>query len=157
MRRQPAPRTVCRLPPRSPSLRRRALITTSTTLLPPLLVVAPYVAQQRCPANNLSFAFVQVLQHVEFQLGEIGGGAVADELAAAGVERGVVFGEQFPRDDVGQPAVVRGRPEIVVEGMAGGIPDLGGAVRETGESFRRRIGHAQPGLPRRHRLQRPPE
>jgi hypothetical protein len=30
------PRTVCGLPARSPSLRRRALITTSTTLLPPL-------------------------------------------------------------------------------------------------------------------------
>ena len=36
VKRSPAPRTVCRLPALSPSLRRRALITTSTTLLPPL-------------------------------------------------------------------------------------------------------------------------
>jgi hypothetical protein len=38
-------------------------------------VVAPYVAQQRRPADDTAFAFVQVLQDVEFELGEIGPGA----------------------------------------------------------------------------------
>jgi RimJ/RimL family protein N-acetyltransferase len=51
-------------------------------------VVAPYVAQQRRPADDPAFAFVQVLQDIEFQLGEIGAGTVEDELAAVGIERG---------------------------------------------------------------------
>ena len=38
-------------------------------------VVAPYVAQQRRPADDPAFAFVQGLQDVEFELGEIGAGA----------------------------------------------------------------------------------
>jgi hypothetical protein len=38
-------------------------------------VVAPYVAQQRCPADHPAITFVQVLQDVELQLGEIGAGA----------------------------------------------------------------------------------
>src|ERR1700755_2753165 len=49
-------------------------------------VVAPYVAQQRRPADDPAFAFVQVLQDVEFELGEIGAGAVENELAAAGIQ-----------------------------------------------------------------------
>src|SRR5215510_9694934 len=48
-------------------------------------LVAPYVAQQRRPADDPAFAFVQVLQDVEFELGEIG----------AGVD------EHFPRREVG--------------------------------------------------------
>lgn len=51
-------------------------------------VVAPYVAQQRRPADDPAFAFVQVLKDVEFQLGEIGAGAVEDELAAVGDRAG---------------------------------------------------------------------
>src|SRR6476620_2773961 len=97
-------------------------------------VVAPYVAQQRRPADDPAFAFVQVLQDVEFQLGEIGAGAVEDELAAVGIEQGAVVDEHFPGGEVGQPAVDGGRSEIVVDGMVGGPPDLGGAIRETGEA-----------------------
>src|SRR5215468_12483137 len=104
-------------------------------------VVAPYVAQQRRSADDPAFAFVQVLKDVEFQLGEIGAGAVEDELAAAGIEQGVVVNEHFPRGEVGQPAVEGGRSEVVVKGMVGGSPDLGGAVREGGEAERRELGH----------------
>src|SRR5215831_4039080 len=64
-------------------------------------LVAPYVAQQRRPADDPAFAFVQVLKDVEFELGEIGAGAVEDELAAAGIEHGVVVDEHFPRREVG--------------------------------------------------------
>src|SRR5262249_21267406 len=64
-------------------------------------LVAPYVAQERRPADNPAFAFVQVLQDVEFELGEIGASAVEDELAAAGIEHGVVVDEHFPRREVG--------------------------------------------------------
>src|SRR5215831_18099164 len=49
-------------------------------------VVAPYIPQQRRPADDPAFAFVQVLQDVEFELGEVGAGAVEDELAAVGIE-----------------------------------------------------------------------
>src|SRR6185437_2166373 len=59
-------------------------------------VVAPYIAQQRRPADDPPFALVQVLQDVEFELGEIGAGAVEDELAAVGIEQGVVVDEHFP-------------------------------------------------------------
>src|SRR5689334_18846330 len=68
-------------------------------------VVAPYVAQQRRPADDPALAFVQVLQDIEFELGEVGAAAVEDELAAAGIEQGVVVDEHFPRGEVGQPAV----------------------------------------------------
>src|SRR5262252_1981679 len=87
-------------------------------------VVAPYIAQQRRPADDPAFAFVQVLQDVEFELGEIGAGAVKDELAAVGIEQGMVVDKHFPRSEVGQPAVDGGRPEVVVEGMVGGSTDL---------------------------------
>src|SRR5499427_4229954 len=86
-------------------------------------VVAPYIAQQRRPADDPAFAFVQVLQDVEFELGEIGAGAVEDELAAVWIEQGVVVDEHFPRGEVSQPAVDGGRSEVVVEGMVGGSPD----------------------------------
>jgi hypothetical protein len=46
-------------------------------------VVAPYVAQQRCPADDPAFAFVQVLKDVEFQLGEIGAGEKLQEVGGA--------------------------------------------------------------------------
>src|SRR5690606_13033873 len=49
-------------------------------------VVAPYVAQERVAADDPAFSFVQVLQDVEFELGEIGAGAVDHELAAVGIE-----------------------------------------------------------------------
>src|ERR1035441_1537346 len=108
--------------------------------------VAPYVAQQRRPADDPAFAFVQVLKDVEFELGEIGAGAVEDELAAVGIEQGVVVDEHFPRGEVGQPAVDGGRSEVVVEGMVSGSPDLGGAVRETGEAERRELGQRRGGI-----------
>src|SRR5262245_53504175 len=63
-------------------------------------VVAPYVAQQRRPADDPAFAFVQVLKDVEFQVGEIGASAVEDELAAVRIEQGVVVNEHFPRGEI---------------------------------------------------------
>src|SRR5215472_8658184 len=103
-------------------------------------VVAPYVAQQGRPADDPAFAFVQVLQYVEFELGEIRAGAVEDELAAVGIEEGAVIDEHFPRGEVGQPAVDGGRPEVVVDGVVGGPPDLGGPIREWSEPERRELG-----------------
>src|SRR5215472_8191513 len=98
--------------------------------------VAPYVAQQRRLADDPAFPFVQVLEDIEFQLGQIGAGTVENELAAVGIEQCVVLDEHFPCGDVGQPAVDGGRPEVVVEGMEGGAADLGGAVGELGEAER---------------------
>jgi hypothetical protein len=75
-------------------------------------VVAPHVAQQRRPADNPAFAFVQVLQRVEFQLGQIGAGAVEDELAAVGIEQVAVVNEPSrAARSVSQPSwrTVRGR------------------------------------------------
>src|SRR5215471_14083706 len=109
-------------------------------------VVAPYVAQQRRPADDPAVAFVQVLQDVEFELGEIGAGAVEDELAAVGIEQCVVVDKHFPRGEVGQPAVNGGGSEVVVEGVVGGSPDLGGAVGETGEAERRELGQHRGGI-----------
>src|SRR5262252_243036 len=97
-------------------------------------VVAPYVAQQRRPADDPAVAFVPILQDVEFELGEIGAGAVEDELPAVGIEEGMVVDEHFPRGEVGQPAVDGGRSEVVVEDVVGDSPDLDGAVRDTGEA-----------------------
>ncbi len=77
-------------------------------------VVAPYVPQQRRPSDDPAFALAQLLEDIEFQLGEIGARAVEDELAAAGIEQGVVVDEHFPRGEVGQPAVDGGRSEVVV-------------------------------------------
>ena len=109
-------------------------------------VVAPDVAKQRRPADDPAFAFVQVLQDVEFEPGEVGAGAVENELAAVRIEQGLVIDEHFPRGEVGQPAVDGGRSEVVVEGMVGGPPDLGGAVRETGEAERRELGQRRGGI-----------
>jgi hypothetical protein len=52
-------------------------------------VVTPDVPRQRRPADHPAFAFVRVSRHVEFELGEIGPGAVDDELAAIGIEQRV--------------------------------------------------------------------
>src|SRR6185437_987566 len=109
-------------------------------------VVAPDVAQQRRPADDPALAFAKVLQDVEFQLGEVGPRASEYELAAVGVEQGVVVNEHFPRGQVGQPAVDGGRPEVVVEGLERGPSDLGGAFRETGEAERRELGQRGGGI-----------
>ncbi len=102
--------------------------------------------QQRRPADDPAFAFVQVLKDVELQLGEIGASAVEDELTAVGIEQGVIVDEHFPRGEIGQPAVDRGRPGVVVEGVVRGPRDVGGAVRETGEAERRELGQRGGGI-----------
>src|SRR5690349_21620200 len=108
-------------------------------------VVAPYVAQQRRAADDPAVAFVQVLQDIEFELGEIGAGAVEDELAAVGIQQSLVVDEHFPRGEVGQPAVDGGRSEVVVEGVVGGSPDLGAAVREKDEAEWRELEQRRGG------------
>src|SRR5262249_55300912 len=48
--------------------------------------------------------------------------------------------------EVGQPAVDGGRPEVVVERVVGGAPDLGSTVREAAEAEWRELGQCRGGI-----------
>ncbi len=75
-------------------------------------VVAPDVSQQRPSIHDAALMMLQVVHHLELQLGEVHAPAVDYQRPLHTVQQRVVFNLEFVRDHSREPAVDRRRAEV---------------------------------------------